>query len=233
PPVSVSGSGFDHPAACPKAPGLGSPATQGPQPLELLGPNPIDELPATCVVGTFPINAVTGNYTMTAADLTIPGRGVPLLFTRTYNSLTASQPGPFGIGWVDSYYVYLTFDPSNNATVHEENGAQIQFTFNGTSYQAPSRILATLVKNGDGTYTLNRRDQTHLIFNSTGQLQSETDRNTYSTTLTYSGQQLTSVREPGGRTLSLSYGSNGLVSAVSDSGGRSVGYTYDGSNRLS
>jgi len=232
-PTSVSGAGFDQPASCPKGPAVGTPATQGPQALELLGANPIDELPTTCVVGTYPINAVTGNYSMTAADLTIPGRGVPLLFTRTYNSLIASQPGPFGIGWVDSYDVYLTFDPNNNATLHEENGAQIQFTFNGTSYQAPSRILASLVKNSDGTYTLNRRDQTHLNFSSAGQLQSETDRNAYSTTVTYNGQQLTSVREPGGRTLNLTYGSNGLVSAVSDSGSRSVTYTYDANNRLS
>ena len=232
-PVQVSGSGFDQPAPCPRGPAVGVPASPGPGPLELLGSAPIDELPTTCVSGPYPINVVTGNYSTDSLDLTIPGRGIPLLFTRTYNSLVATQSGPFGIGWTDSYNVYVTFDGSGNPTIHEENGAQIMFSFNGTSYQAPTRILASFVNNGNGTYTLNRRDQTHLTFNSSGQLVSETNRNTvYVTSLTYSGQNLTKVTDPAGRTITINYGANGLIGAISDSAGRSVTYGYDASNRL-
>ena len=62
---------------------------------------------------------------------------------------------------------------------------------------APPRVLATLVKNGDGTYTFTRNaDLIHLTFSSGGQLLREVDRNGYTTTLSvgWGGTGYTPVR---------------------------------------
>jgi hypothetical protein len=50
--------------------------------------------------GTFaePVNTATGNYLFQRTDLTLAGRRVPLILTRTYNSLDAYS-GPLGHNW--------------------------------------------------------------------------------------------------------------------------------------
>ncbi len=205
-----------------------------PTPTETLG-KPIDSKPTTCH-SSDPCNTATGNFSESFTDLSIAGRGVPLVFNRTYNSLSAGQNGPLGYGWTEGYNAWLSFDGSGNALVHEENGSTISFAPNGSGgYQGPTRVLATLVKNGDGSYTLNRRDQTHLTFNSGGQLIKETDRNSYATTLTYSGGNPVTVTDPASRTLSLGW-SGGRVTSVTDPNvtpSRSVQYQYnDGAGNL-
>lgn len=52
------------------------------------------------------------------------------------------------------------------------------------------------------------------------------------TTLVYSGGQLSTVTDPSGRTLSLSYNAGGQISQVTDPAGRTVKYGYDGSANL-
>jgi len=219
-------SAVAQPAPCPNLANGSGPAP-GPAASEMLGGGPIDELAVApnCCNGVTP---AIGNFWHTSVDLGVPGRGVPLSFSRTYNSLLASQNGPLGFGWTDSYNVNVTFDGSGNPTVHEENGATIGFTLAGTTYQPPTRVLATFVKNGDGTYTLNRRFQVHLTFNSSGQLTKVTDRNGYATVLAYIGGQLTTVTDPANRTLTLSY-TNGLLTKIIDTAtpARSVVYGYD------
>lgn len=220
-----------QPGPCP-VPSAGSGPVPGPSSSEMLGGGPIDELAVApnCCQGVTP---AIGNYWNSSVDLAIPGRGVPLAFSRTYNSLLASQNGPLGYGWTHSYNVSLTFDAGGNPTVHEENGATIGFSLVGGLYQPPTRVLATLVKNGDGTYTLNRRFQVHLTFNSTGQLTKLTDRNGYATTLTYNGSgQLVTVTDPAtpsNRTLTFAY-TNGLLTSVTDNAtyhqARSVSFNY-------
>jgi len=97
-------------------------------------------------------------------DLSVPGRGLPLRFTRIYNSLSAGQDSPLGFGWAENYNVFLTTDTSGAITVTQENGSVVTFALSGGSYIAPSHVLATLTQNGDGTLTLARKDQTKLTF---------------------------------------------------------------------
>ena len=208
---------------------------QSPATSQLLGPPNQDVNKTTCDCGD-PVDTATGNLAESFTDLSIAGRGVPLAFMRNYNSLSASQNGPLGYGWTESYNAWLSFDGSGNALVHEETGATLTFALTPTgTYQPPPGVLATLVNNGDGTYTLNRRDQTHLTFNSSGQLTKETDRNSYATTLTYSAGNPVTVTDPASRTLAISW-SGGHVASVTDSNvtpSRSVQYQYnDGAGNL-
>lgn len=231
-PQVVSLSGVAQPAPCAGPPATGSGPTNGPTPPETNGGRPIDQNAVTCNSGTDPVNCVTGNFWSQVNDLVIPGRGLVISFQRTYNSLLASQPGRLGFGWTDSYNANITFDQAGNPTVHEENGGTLPFTLSGSTYTAPSRVLATLVKNGDGSFTLSRRDKSALTFNSAGLLTKETDRNGYATTLTYSGSQLTTISDPASRQLVLRYNGNGQVSSIVDPANRSVSYAYDVSGNL-
>lgn len=231
-PQLVSISGVAQPSACAGSAPTGSGPTTGPSSGETNGGPPKDEKPVSCDGGNDPVNCVTGNFWHTVTDLTIPGRGANITFRRTYNSLMAAQNGPLGFGWTDSYNLYLTFDSGGNPTVHEENGATVPFTVSGSAYTAPSRVLATLVHNGDGTYTLTRRGQFQLKFNAGGQLVSETDRNNYATNLTYTGTQLTTIADSANRTLTLAYWPTGQLKSITDPANRTVQYAYDANGNL-
>lgn len=204
--------------------GLDSAATQG-------GGSP-DVLPTTCSCGQ-PVNTDTGEFWHTFTDLSVPGRGIALDLTRTYSSRSASVLGPLGYGWTDSYAMSLSFGASGDATVHEGNASAVTAAFTGSAYQFPSYVLATLVKNADGSYTFTRKDGSRYMFSSAGQLLKEVDRNGYVTTLGYNGaRQLTSVTDPAARALTFAYGTNGLVSSVTDPLGRAVKFTYSASKDL-
>jgi RHS repeat-associated protein len=179
-----------------------------------------------------PVNTATGNFWHTFDDLSIPGRGPALSLRRTYNSLDTARNGWFGSGWTSSYDMALIVSPGS-VEVAQENGSRITFTQNldGT-YSAPPRDFATLVANGDGTWTFTRRSQQIFKFDTTGRLTSERDLNGYTTTLTYPGSQ-TVVTDPAGRTLTFTF-TSGHVTGVSDSASpaRTLTYTYDGSGNL-
>jgi RHS repeat-associated protein len=186
--------------------------------------------PSTC--NGCPVNTATGEFHQSFTDLSVPGRGMALDLTRTYSTNLAAVDSPVGFGWTDSYNVSLSID-AGDATVHMANGAEVTYVPNGSGgYNGPSSDFATLVKNGDGTYTYARDTGESYVFNPAGQLIKEVDRNGYVTTLTYSGGNLTTVSDPAGRRLSFTYGSNGKIASVTGPLGRTVSYSYDSAGDL-
>lgn len=212
-----------------------APSPSGPQGTERLGGSNPSELGVCTRCAGDPVDTYSGNFSHTWTDFSIPGRGIPLLFSRTYNAQAAGQQGPFGYGWTDSYNLALSSDSSGNVTIQQEDGSTVTFAPNGSNgYSAPPRVLATLVKNSDGSYTFIRANQSQYLFNSNGQPVQEIDRNGYSTHLTYNvGNQLTGITDPAGRSLTLNYNSSGLVAQISDPDNRSVSFQYDTNNNLS
>ena len=146
-----------------------------------------------------PVDLATGDFTESHTDISVPGAGVPLDFTRTYDAQSAqaevtngSPLPPLGYGWSDNLAMSVAYDSSTQtATVTEENGAQTTFNpyVSGTSpawctgvtnfcASAP-RIEATLNHNTDGTWTYVRTTgssaQETLTFSSAGALTSVAD----------------------------------------------------------
>ena len=181
-----------------------------------------------------PVNCATGEFWHTFTDISVPGRGIPISFTRTYNSLAAASGGPLGHGWTSSYTMALSTDSNGNVTVAEENGATITFApAGGGSYTAPSRVLAALVGNSDGTYTLSDfGDGYSYTFSATGQLTDERDRNGYTTTLSYTGGLLSAVTDPAGRILTVTNDASGHITKLADPAGRTVTFGYDAAGNL-
>jgi YD repeat-containing protein len=122
---------------------------------------------------------------------------------------------------------------SSVISAHQENGAVVAFTPNGSAYTAPSTVLAALTHDGDGTWTFARQSREIFDFNAAGQLTDMKDLNGYTTRLAYNaGGQLTAVTDPAGRAVTLAYNAASRVSTVTDPAGRVVGYGYDGMGRL-
>lgn len=68
-----------------------------------------------------PVNTATGNYYYSHTDLTLPGRGLGLVFTRTYNAQDPTD-GPFGRGWTHRYQVRLTENPDGSVIIRHGDG---------------------------------------------------------------------------------------------------------------
>jgi RHS repeat-associated protein len=203
-------------------------APSGPTDDEMLGGGNPSEGSTTGRAGVN-VNTATGNFWYSATDFAVPGRGPGLLLTRTYNVQAASVNGRFGFGWTDSYNMYIEGLATSNLIVHQENGSTLPFTFGNAAYLHDPRVLAELVHNSVGSYSLTRtQGQMRFLFDELGKLAQVRDRNHYVTSLSYAGARLASVQDPAGRRLLFTYDSKGRVTTVQDpSGNRHASYTYD------
>jgi YD repeat-containing protein len=190
-----------------------------------------------CDCAADPVQTDTGNFTETTTDIAVPGRGVPLSLSRSYNAQQAGTDSAFGYGWTNSYGISLYDDTTYGSgikAIRQENGSIVRFQQQGTSWVAAPRVLATLVQNGDGTWTFTRKARERFVFDATGKLIKELDLNSYATTLAYDASgRLTTVTDPSSRTLTFGYGGNGKVSSLTDTANRTVQYAYDGAGNLS
>ena len=182
-----------------------------------------------------PVNTSTGEFFETATDLSVPGRGPGLEQTRTYSSQRASQGGPLGFGWSSPYGMKaVELSAGGSVQVLQENGSQVTFTPTGSgTYTAPTRVLAALVHNADGTWTFTRKSREIFTFSAAGWLTKISDLNANAVTLTYdTAGKLASVSDSQARTLTFGYGTNGKMATATDPAGRTTSYAYDGAGRL-
>ncbi|RFS86233.1 hypothetical protein D0T12_06350 [Actinomadura spongiicola] len=184
-----------------------------------------------------PVNTATGALMEQFDDLELPGRGKPLDWTRTYNSLDPAD-GPLSQGWTFAYNAGVTKTTETNDGVTTEvvtfrngTGGQSRFAKNDTGlYKAidPS-ITATLTELTDG-WQLKNLDGETLRFNTTGQLTHDYDDKGNGVRLTYSGGRLQTITDQAGQTLILTWGTggaaNGKIVKVTGSDGKSISYAY-------
>jgi len=175
-----------------------------------------------------PVNTSLGNYTYAHTDLLIAGRGLPLTFSRAYNSQD-SYNGPFGYGWTHSYNIFLYAPDENTLTVKYGDGHEEPYSDNGDGTFSPRNggIYSALIENPDTTYTLTDKTQRHYHFNNDGKLTSITDKNGNTVTLTYTVENLTEISGPDGRTLTLTYDGSNRVTQLTGPLGRTISYAYN------
>lgn len=183
-----------------------------------------------------PVNTATGNYVYQKTDLQMAGRGLALDFSRTYNSQD-KYLGPLGSGWTHTFNIALTEDSDGFVRIRWEDGRTEIFERNPDgSYQPPVGVFSALARSGDGSFTLETKDQTLFGFGSNGQLVSITDRKGNRITLTYDGdylRRLRTVSDTAGKSFRFDYaGAELKIDSVADSSGRIVRFEYDGNDRL-
>jgi len=181
-----------------------------------------------------PVNTATGNYIFQRTDLAIPGRGLPTIFTRTYNSLD-SYSGPLGSGWTHSYNIILTEKSDGSVVIKQGDGREEFYDPAGGGAYTPrfAGVFSTLVKNFDSTFTLTLKNQTRYRFSTIGKLTGMVDRNGNVLSFSYDGfGKLTAITDTVGRSISLSYDANQRITQLTDPIGRRIQYAYDGVGNL-
>jgi RHS repeat-associated protein len=183
------------------------------------------------------VNPANGNLVLQETDLAIPGLGEDVHITRTYNSRKSSFNGMFGYGWITNLEMNILDSGSGPITfVDEDNTRHIFGEKVGGGYEAAGGVYLDLVKNGDGTYTITKPDDTQINFNTSGKLSSVVDTNGNTTTYTHdTNGKLTSITDASAstpRTTTIAYGANGYVSSITDPANQTISYEYNASGNL-
>jgi RHS repeat-associated protein len=173
-----------------------------------------------------PVNSATGSFTHEVTDLTLPGIGVPLEFTRTYNSIDTT-PGPFGPGWTHSYNASLTINAGGDITARAGSGQQLEFVKNADGSFTPAAGGRATLTTVTGGYELVTYDQRHYRFDSAGKLTSLKDRNDKGLTFAYDGSgRLSTITDAANQQTTLTYNGSGLISQIAAPGSQTVSYAY-------
>ena len=194
------------------------------------------------------VDATSGNVLLASNLLNYTGVGVGLNATATWNSLEADGQHDIGLGWSNTVRDSVMYVNSSGAWVNigPEHGFAFLKDISG-NFVTPPGANATLADIGGGSYTLTfNKTQEVWTFNSistgpnsaNGYLVSQKDRDgntisyTWNTgvTLPDGEPELDSVTDTQGRTLTVGSPS-GDITGYTDSTGRSVGFTTDGSDR--
>ncbi len=171
------------------------------------------------------VHLLTGNYVHQVTDLTLPARGIPLVFARTYSSQ---------LGWHHNYDQHIDANPDGSLTYVDDTGAPRRFVADagGTFWTPPPTLFQRIEPAIDG-YRMLFKDGMVYRFSAAGKLLAQADLNGHQVTLTYAPSgKLASVAGAGGKTITLSYDSSGRLQTIADSAGRSVILGYDAAGNV-
>lgn len=201
------------------------PPIPGPPPPPL-GTGPADSAVTPQASVNEPINTGNGNYYYQHTDFVTSGRGIPLVFQRSYNTLD-NYSGPLGVNWTHSYNVILTGTSDGTINIRWGDGRGETFT------PTQPGVFSTLVRNADDTFVLTRKNQTQYAFSSAGKLTTIRDRNGNTVSCTYDANgNLVQITDAGGRSLTLSYDANGHILQLTDPSSRRESFQYSAANDL-
>jgi RHS repeat-associated protein len=179
------------------------------------------------------VNAANGNLVLTGLSVSIPDKGEGTQISSTYNSQDAS-PGVAGVGWTFSFEQRLLGYPNGCEAWLQPDGSLHVFGRNVDGTFVPAQgTYATLVKNGDGTFTLTDKDHNVFVFGADRLLRSTTDPNGNATTLAYDGWgKPTTMTDAAGRVSTFAYDSSNRLVSITDCAGRETDFDYDAAGRL-
>jgi RHS repeat-associated protein len=213
--------------------------------------------------GIDPVQFASGSAVRTKRLFTIKGAR-DWDFDLSYNSLLASMQTafvPMGLGWSHNFQTSIAVSGSNLIVNWNQASRNDFVPVSGSTgvYTCleDGGLYDSIVAQSGGGWLLTHRDQSSLLFNSSGQLIVDSDPHGRKLNLTYSSGQLMGITDPvSGMSVSLAYNSNGLLqsvtdatsgqvqlayvyqngqwvlSQVTDQNSHNTGYSYDGGNEL-
>jgi RHS repeat-associated protein len=207
--------------------------------------------------GGDPVNLMTGNMYHIETDFRYPARGLPQMFTRTYNSLGLAD-GPLGYGWTHNFHHRLKFVDGDNADNKTSNiiwvdGTGAERTIRLFSYGITTRGVGTLLDKNIMTppglyFKLKQTTSGYEIHEKNGlvyrfgkvagrvgdiaRLETISDPSGNTLSLAYSGNRMVSVTDPDQRAIRFSYNRAGQITQISDWAGNQFQYEYDASRNL-
>ena len=150
---------------------------------------------------------------------------------RSYNQ-DDTHVGPFGTGWSFNLGDSLAADPDGSQVLRRGSGRIDRFapavaSGSGSGFFAVTATTDTLVRNGDGTFTLRSAGSaTTRIFRADGRMVAIQDSGATRVSMDYDNAGRLTAAHYRGRVLQFSYDSGGRITSVSDSAGRKVSYSY-------
>jgi len=171
-----------------------------------------------------PVNTLSGNFTYQFTDFSLPSRGLPLVFERSYNSRD-TYAGPLGQGWTHTYNTQLWFETGRVVWL-STRGARLGFTANGDGSFTPETGIRATLAFTQNTYTLTQGDNLVYTFNQTGTLTGVSTGLGHTTTLSYTDEHLTGIQGEDGRALTLTYDEQQRIQTIQDPISRTAIFTY-------
>lgn len=211
-------------------------------------PKCTDECCAGCGNGTNPIHSASGNKHQVENDYVGDGP-FPLRMLRTYDSkrILLNRALPLGVAWTHSYRTRLAVVPDAdvNATTpaiayaYRPDGRVLRFTRSGSAWTSDpdvsERLAVTLSGNDVLGATFTTNDDTIETYDAQGRPVSLASRDGFVQTLSYtttSGSstvghnEVQTVTDPTGRTLTFSYNAAGALTGFTDPNAKTVSYGY-------
>ena len=177
------------------------------------------------------INVASGAFDVTEQDLRLAGTGLDATVARTYSSGTDFIRSA-GARWSMWPQAPEGISPQANGDVMWWNSPFGPLRFNRNadgSFTSPPGFRGSLVKAGDGTYSVTMHTSSERFnFWSGGQPRSHADRNGNTVSFSYSGSDLASMTDTRGRMTTFTRATaGGPVTGVVDPASRQHTYTYD------
>ena len=184
-----------------------------------------------------PVNSYNGEFFENTTDLAVNSL-VPFSFTRSYSTWNKDVNRGLGKGWQHNYDMYLegdgtTLTNSSYIKVVQENGSIVTFakivTPTSTYYVGSNNVKAEFSYDSvTEKYVFNRANGYSFVFGSDGKLEQLKDRNENALNLVYTAGKLSQITSTSGQQVTLTWAGNNITS-VSD-GTRTVTYTYSTSD---
>lgn len=188
------------------------------------------------------ISMHTGFLTITATDLSIPGRGLDLTINRVYAPpvcYEGNEPAtsvdysyqdypwaPMGNGWMFGF-PWIEVNNSEPAYIRFPSGQRYEWngsSIDGKEYHSGDRF--TLYNHTNGNFTLYTVDGTRFDYDSDYKPTFITDLNGNRITFHYTSDVITTITDTVGRNVTLAYNVDGLLANVT-SGDRIIHYGYE------
>lgn len=171
------------------------------------------------------VNTLNGNLYHTRVEEVIPGRGLPIELSLSYNTLARLSDTAYGVGWTFSYNIALFLHSNGDMSAIWADGRIDRFGGPGPTFTAPPGVFATLVEYAPGKFLLTTKRGMKFFFDAPHKM-------------------VTCMRDPSGNALTFIYNGNNLLITITekhytssdcttfDATGRSVSLTYNGNNKL-
>lgn len=175
------------------------------------------------------VNTFTGSLFYQRTDMVIPGRGLSINLSFSYNSADRALDFGFGYGWTFSYHqFYIKDSTTGSIRLYREDGRKDHYEKKGGVLTLPVGIFDQLVEYETGKYRYRTKNGTQYFFENPAhqKLTRIRDRNGNEITLSYNAGLLNSIKDASGRTVELVWSGNRLQEIKATLGGETRNYKY-------